>query len=133
MHGVGSWLANSCTHAPMLMAHLYNFCHVDAKIKGGSEWKQWTSAGPWEDMNRLVFSPQPHNVFIGGQAPTTGSECWKNLALVNGIPMNQLNTALGSRFGKGATRMETILVSTFLTLRPFTYFSRVGENASQAG
>lgn len=119
MHAVGSKLANDGTQAVMTMAHLYNLCHVDAKMKKrGSEWDDWTSAGTWADMERLVISSQPHRVFIGGQAPKIQSECAKNFGLVIGIPMKCLNNCLGSQSGPGTTSVKNTVVSMFHLLCP---------------
>lgn len=117
MHEVGSKLARSGMRAVTNMAHLYNLCHVDVRTtKGGSDFDDWALANAWKDMERLVISSQPHNVFIGGQAPTTRSECCKNFALVKGIPWNYLNTSLRCSSGPGPmgpTSLKDFMVRSF--------------------
>lgn len=118
MHEMGTRLENSGTKALMYMAHLYNMCHVDVRTKKkGSDWQDWTSAGAWEDMERLVLSLQPQNVFIGGIAPVTGSECSRNFLLVTGMPVNNISLCHRSQKTPMAASREEILVSASHGLR----------------
>lgn len=86
MAAVGSVLERTGARAIIRMAHLYNACGVDMREKGDGD----SEALKWEDMEQLVVSLQPENVFIGGLPPTTRYDCAKNYALVEGVPLSSI-------------------------------------------
>lgn len=77
--------------ATVKMAHLYDLCKVGMTAREDGSADIWSSAGAWEDMERMILSLQPDRVFVGGQAPTTQDACIKSHALVIGLPLKFIN------------------------------------------